>query len=37
VVTALDGPTKLRVGALEAIEGTPIIDLKIAIRRSPEA
>jgi tRNA-Thr(GGU) m(6)t(6)A37 methyltransferase TsaA len=37
VVTALDGPTRLRVGALEAIEGTPIIDLKIALRGSPEA
>lgn len=32
-VTALDGPTNLRVGALEAIDGTPIVDLKIALRR----
>ena len=33
-VTALDGPTSLRVGALEAIDGTPIVDLKIALRTS---
>jgi len=32
-VTGLDGPTRLRVGALEAIDGTPIIDLKIALTR----
>jgi tRNA-Thr(GGU) m(6)t(6)A37 methyltransferase TsaA len=31
-VTALAGPTTLRVGALEAIDGTPIIDLKVAMR-----
>ena len=36
-VTALEAPTTLRVGALEAIEGTPIVDLKIAMRESPEA
>jgi tRNA-Thr(GGU) m(6)t(6)A37 methyltransferase TsaA len=36
-VTALEGPTTLRVGALEAIDGTPIVDLKIAMRESPEA
>jgi tRNA-Thr(GGU) m(6)t(6)A37 methyltransferase TsaA len=36
-VTALEAPTQLRVGALEAIEGTPILDLKIAMRESPEA
>jgi tRNA-Thr(GGU) m(6)t(6)A37 methyltransferase TsaA len=36
-VTALDGPTTLRVGALEAIDGTPIIDLKVAMREAPEA
>jgi tRNA-Thr(GGU) m(6)t(6)A37 methyltransferase TsaA len=36
-VTALESPTSLRVGALEAIDGTPIIDLKIAMRESPEA
>jgi tRNA-Thr(GGU) m(6)t(6)A37 methyltransferase TsaA len=36
-VTALEAPTHLRVGALEAIDGTPILDLKIAMRESPEA
>jgi tRNA-Thr(GGU) m(6)t(6)A37 methyltransferase TsaA len=36
-VTALEGPTTLRVGALEAIDGTPIIDLKVAMRETPEA
>jgi tRNA-Thr(GGU) m(6)t(6)A37 methyltransferase TsaA len=36
-VTARDAPTQLRVGALEAIDGTPIIDLKVAMRESPEA
>jgi tRNA-Thr(GGU) m(6)t(6)A37 methyltransferase TsaA len=36
-VTALEGATTLRVEALEAIEGTPIVDLKIAMRDSPEA
>ena len=35
-VTALEGPTGLRVGALEAIDGTPIADLKVAMRDSPE-
>jgi len=35
-VTALEGPTRLRVDALEAIDGTPIVDLKIAMRESPE-
>ena len=32
-VTDLESPTRLRVGALEAIDGTPIIDLKVAMRR----
>jgi len=36
-VTALDGPTSLRVAALEAIDGTPIVDLKIAMRRVLQA
>jgi tRNA-Thr(GGU) m(6)t(6)A37 methyltransferase TsaA len=36
-VTAFESPTTLRVGALEAIDGTPIIDLKVAMRASPEA
>jgi tRNA-Thr(GGU) m(6)t(6)A37 methyltransferase TsaA len=35
-VTALESPTRLRVEALEAIDGTPIIDLKIAMGESPE-
>jgi tRNA-Thr(GGU) m(6)t(6)A37 methyltransferase TsaA len=35
-VTALEGPTSLRVAALEAIDGTPIVDLKIAMRDAPE-
>ena len=33
-VTALDDATRLRVDALEAIDGTPIIDLKVAMRES---
>jgi tRNA (Thr-GGU) A37 N-methylase len=36
-VTRLDGPTTLHVDALEAIDGTPIVDLKIAMRESREA
>src|SRR5215472_2145869 len=36
-VTALEGPTTLHVAALEAIDGTPIIDLKIAMQEAPEA
>jgi tRNA-Thr(GGU) m(6)t(6)A37 methyltransferase TsaA len=35
-VTARDGQTTLRVGALEAIDGTPIVDLKVAMRESAE-
>ena len=35
-VTALEGTTGLRVGALEAIDGTPIVDLKVTMRESPE-
>ncbi len=33
-VTALEGTTRLRVSALEAIDGTPIVDLKVALRAS---
>jgi tRNA-Thr(GGU) m(6)t(6)A37 methyltransferase TsaA len=33
-VVAREGATTLRVGALEAIDGTPIIDVKIALTRS---
>jgi tRNA-Thr(GGU) m(6)t(6)A37 methyltransferase TsaA len=36
-VTALESPTRLRVAALEAIDGTPIVDLKVAMRESREA
>jgi tRNA-Thr(GGU) m(6)t(6)A37 methyltransferase TsaA len=32
-VTDLEGPTTLRVDAIEAIDGTPVIDLKVALRR----
>jgi tRNA-Thr(GGU) m(6)t(6)A37 methyltransferase TsaA len=32
-VTALEGPTHLRVDALEAVDGTPVIDLKVALSR----
>ena len=34
VVSALEGPTTLRVAALEAIDGTPILDLKVAVGSS---
>jgi tRNA (Thr-GGU) A37 N-methylase len=30
-VISLDPPTSVRVDALEAIDGTPILDLKVAI------
>ena len=33
-VTAREGPTGLRVGALEASDGTPIVDLKIVMDES---
>jgi tRNA-Thr(GGU) m(6)t(6)A37 methyltransferase TsaA len=36
-VTALEGPTTLRVSALEAVDGTPIVDLKVAMPQAPEA
>ena len=36
-VTAFEAPTSLRVDALEAIDGTPIVDLKSAMRQAPEA
>jgi len=36
-VTALEGPTTLRVDALEAIDGTPIVDVKVTMREAPEA
>jgi tRNA (Thr-GGU) A37 N-methylase len=36
-VTALEGPRSLHVAAPEAIDGTPILDLKIAMRERPDA
>lgn len=33
----LGGATTVHVDALEAIDGTPIIDLKVAMRESPDA
>jgi tRNA (Thr-GGU) A37 N-methylase len=36
-VNAVERSTRLRVAALEAIDGTPIVDLKIVMRESPEA
>ena len=36
-VTGREGATTLRVGALEAIDGTPILDLKIAMGEAPDA
>jgi tRNA-Thr(GGU) m(6)t(6)A37 methyltransferase TsaA len=35
-VTAFESPTKLRVVALEAIDGTPIVDLKVVMDESPD-
>jgi tRNA-Thr(GGU) m(6)t(6)A37 methyltransferase TsaA len=35
-VTGFEGATAVRVDALEAIDGTPIVDLKIALPRSRE-
>ena len=36
-VTAVEGPTTIRVGALEATDGTPIVDLKVAMDESRDA
>ena len=33
VVTSVEGEASIRVDALEAIDGTPVIDLKVALRR----
>ena len=30
-VIGFDGPTGIRVGALEAVDGTPIVDVKVAL------
>lgn len=36
-VEAREGATRLRVESLEAIDGTPIIDVKVAMSESPDA
>jgi tRNA-Thr(GGU) m(6)t(6)A37 methyltransferase TsaA len=36
-VLSIDSPTSVRVDALEAIDGTPILDLKVALKHSPDA
>ena len=36
-VIAIDLPTRVHVDALEAIDGTPILDLKVAMRKAPDA
>jgi tRNA (Thr-GGU) A37 N-methylase len=36
-VTDLTPPASIHVDALEAIDGTPIVDLKIAIRQALDA
>jgi tRNA-Thr(GGU) m(6)t(6)A37 methyltransferase TsaA len=36
-VTDVNPPTSIHVDALEAINGTPILDLKVAMRAAPDA
>jgi tRNA-Thr(GGU) m(6)t(6)A37 methyltransferase TsaA len=36
-VTNVDPPTRVQVDALEAIDGTPILDLKVAMSEVPDA
>ena len=36
-VTDIDPPTSVHVNALEVIDGTPIVDLKIALSAAPDA
>ena len=36
-VTDFTPPTSIHVDALEAIDGTPILDLKVAMREAPDA
>lgn len=36
-VTDFIPPTSIHADALEAIDGTPIVDLKVAMKRAPEA
>jgi tRNA (Thr-GGU) A37 N-methylase len=36
-VTKIEPPTTIRVDALEAIDGTPILDLKVAMSEAADA
>jgi tRNA-Thr(GGU) m(6)t(6)A37 methyltransferase TsaA len=36
-ITEIEPPARVHVGALEAIEGTPILDLKIVMKQAPDA
>jgi tRNA-Thr(GGU) m(6)t(6)A37 methyltransferase TsaA len=36
-VVRIDPPTSVHVDALEAIDGTPILDLKVAMKQAPDA
>lgn len=36
-VVGIDPPASIHVDALEAIDGTPILDLKVAIKAAPDA
>jgi tRNA-Thr(GGU) m(6)t(6)A37 methyltransferase TsaA len=36
-VTGIESSTRVHVSALEAIDGTPIVDLKVAINAAPDA
>jgi tRNA-Thr(GGU) m(6)t(6)A37 methyltransferase TsaA len=36
-VTHITSPTTIEVDALEAIDGTPILDLKVAMKEAPDA
>jgi tRNA-Thr(GGU) m(6)t(6)A37 methyltransferase TsaA len=36
-VVGIDPPSRVRVDALEAIDGTPILDLKVAMKAAPDA
>ena len=36
-VTDVTSPTSIHVDALEAIDGTPILDLKVGMKRAPDA
>jgi tRNA (Thr-GGU) A37 N-methylase len=36
-VTDVNPPNRIHVDAIEAIDGTPILDLKIAMGKAPDA